>query len=210
MTTLYYSPGAASMVVHWLLIELQAPHELHPLDLEAREHKSAEYLVINPAGVVPTLVIEGKPVAEAAAISLHLADAYSQGNLAPAPGTADRASYYQWMFFLANTMQPAFRTWFYPAEVSGEANSEASKARARERIEAGWDRLAVHLSNAGPYLLGEKVCAVDFMLCMLMRWSRNMPKPATAWPALDAHARLLKARPSFAQLYAREGLSDWA
>ncbi len=210
MTTLYYSPGAASMVVHWLLIELQAPHELHPLNLEAREHKSAEYLAINPAGVVPTLVIDGKPVAEAAAISLHLADAYPQGNLAPAPGSIDRASYYQWMFFLANTMQPAFRAWFYPAEASGEANSEASKARARERIEAGWDRLDAHLSNNGPYLLGEKICAVDFMLSMLMRWSRNMPKPATAWPALDANARLMKARPSFKELYAREGLSDWA
>lgn len=210
MTTLYYSPGAASMVVHWLLIELQVPHELHPLNLEAREHKSAEYLRINPAGVVPTLVIDGKPVAEAAAISLHLADAYSQGNLAPAPGTTDRASYYQWMFFLANTMQPAFRAWFYPAEASGEANSDVSKDKARERVEAGWDRIATHLSDNGPYLLGEKISAVDFMLSMLMRWSRSMPKPATAWPALDVHARSMKARPSFKQLYAREGLSDWA
>jgi glutathione S-transferase len=44
---------------------------------------------------------------------------------------------------------------------------------------------------------------------MLMRWSRNMPKPATAWPRLAALAQRMAARPSFAELYAREGLSEW-
>ena len=48
------------------------------------------------------------------------------------------------------------------------------------------------------------------MLCMLMRWSRNMPRPATAWPHLAAFAARMKARPSFATLYAREGLTEWA
>ena len=33
MYTLYYSPGAASLVVHWLLIEIGARHELRKLDL---------------------------------------------------------------------------------------------------------------------------------------------------------------------------------
>src|SRR3546814_1147470 len=37
MHTLYYSPGAASMVVHWLLIELAIPHQL---SLRQEEHTS--------------------------------------------------------------------------------------------------------------------------------------------------------------------------
>jgi len=32
MDVLYYSPGAASMVVHWLLIELGTPYELRLVD----------------------------------------------------------------------------------------------------------------------------------------------------------------------------------
>jgi glutathione S-transferase len=43
-----------------------------------------------------------------------------------------------------------------------------------------------------------------------MRWSRNMPKPATQWPQLAALAQRMKARPSFARLYAAEGLTEWA
>jgi glutathione S-transferase len=45
---------------------------------------------------------------------------------------------------------------------------------------------------------------------MLMRWSRNMPKPATDWPHLNALAQRMKARPSFRTLYEREGLTEWA
>ena len=210
MYTLYYSPGAASLVVHWLLIEIGARHELRRLDLAAGEHKRPEYLAINPSGVVPTLLIHGEPVAEAAALVLHLADAHPSFGLAPEPGSVERAKYYQWVLHLANTLQPAFRIWFYPQEAAGEANAEAAKTRARERIEACWDNIEAHLAKRGPYLLGPSVSAADFLLTMLMRWSRNMPRPATDWPQLGALAQRMKARPSFRVLYEREGLSEWA
>lgn len=47
------------------------------------------------------------------------------------------------------------------------------------------------------------------MLVMLMRWSRNMPRPTDTWPVLKAHATLMKARPAFAEVYRREGITDW-
>jgi len=50
---------------------------------------------------------------------------------------------------------------------------------------------------------------VDFMLVMLMRWSRNMPTPSDTWPALKAYADRLKARPAFVEVYRREGITDW-
>jgi glutathione S-transferase len=67
----------------------------------------------------------------------------------------------------------------------------------------------VHLAAQGPYLLGEQFSAADLMLIMLMRWSRKMPKPATEWGALQQYAARMKSRPSWKQLYALEGLSDW-
>ena len=78
------------------------------------------------------------------------------------------------------------------------------------RIEAAWGRIDAHLAANGPYLLGAAPCVADFYLTMLMRWSRNMPRPATDWPHLAAHAGRMKARPSFKALYAAEGLEEWA
>lgn len=210
MTTLYTSTGAAGLVVHWLLIELEVPHELRLLDFDKKEQKSPEYLKLNPAGVVPTLIMDGQPINEAAAIVLYLADTHPAANLAPALETIERARYYQWMFFCANTLQPAFRAWWYPTEPAGEANVDAVQASARARIETAFERVDAHLAANGPYLLGERISAADFMFTMMMRWSRNMPRPATAWPQLAALAARMKARPSFRTLYEREGLTEWA
>ncbi|WQI19591.1 glutathione S-transferase family protein [Stenotrophomonas maltophilia] len=208
-TTLYGSTSTAALVVHWLLIELGIEHELVLLDFDAREHKSAEYLALNPAGVVPTLLIDGLVLTEAAAIALYLADRHPEANLLPALGTPQRADAYRWMFWCANTLQPAYRAWFYPYEMAGEANVEATREMARQRLEAAWQHVATHLQAHGPYLLGDAPCVVDYMLVMLMRWSRNMPRPSDTWPVLKAHATTMKARPAFSEVYRLEGITDW-
>lgn len=210
MHTLYYAPGAASLVVHWLLLELDVPHELRLVDTKSGEQKLPEYLALNPNGVVPTLVIDGQPMFEAAALATTLADRYPQTGLAPGVDGPLRPLYNQWMFHLANAVQPLFRIWWYPHEVAGEAMADTVQAQVRPRIEAAWDRLDAHLGARGPYLLGDHASAADFYLAMLMRWSRNMPQPATTWPHLAALAQRMKARPSFKTLYEREGLTEWA
>jgi len=208
-TTLYGSVSTASLVVHWLLVELGIAHELVLLDFDTREHKAAPYLALNPAGVVPTLQIDGQVLTEAAAIALYLADRHPEAGLLPAPGTPARGQAYRWMFWCANTLQPAYRAWFYPHEAAGEANVAATQAMARQRLEAAWQRMAAHLQTQGPYVLGEAPSVVDFMLVMLMRWSRNMPTPADSLPVLKVYAQRLKARPSFIETYRREGITDW-
>jgi glutathione S-transferase len=207
--TLYHAPSTAALVVHWLLLELDWPHQLRSLDLDKREHKTPAYLKLNPAGLVPTLVIDGQVICEAAAIVMHLGDLALSRELAQPPGTAERGQYYRWMFFMANTLQPAYRAWFYPTEPAGPENVPATQEAARARIEWAWDEVARHLEASGPYLLGARLSVADFMLTMLMRWSRNMPRPVDAWPVLHAHAQRMKARPSFKEAYAREGLTDW-
>ena len=209
-TTLYYAPGAASLLVHWLLIELEVPHALQLVDTAAKVQKSPEYLALNPNGVVPTLVIEGKPQYEAAALAMLLAERHPDAQLAPLPDDSQRADYVQWMLNLANMVQPLFRQWWYPGEPAGEANAETVRAHCAPRIEKEWARIDAHLAANGPYLLGEAPSVADFYLTMLMRWSRNMPKPATEWPQLAALAQRMKARPSFKVLYEREGLTEWA
>lgn len=207
MYVLYYSPGTASLAVHWLLIELSVPFEARRLDLEAGEQKRPEYLRLNPNGRVPTLLIDGEPAYESSALVALLAERHPEAKLSPAPGTTERTTYLQWMFHLANTLQPPFRTWFYPQD--GAANAADAKESAGAQIEAAWDRIDTHLATSGPWMCGPSFTALDFLTTMLMRWSRNMPRPATTWPAIESYVAKMKARPTFKELYAREGLTEW-
>ena len=206
MYTLYYAPGTASMVVHLALLETGAPHELRLVDLDASAQRDPDYLKLNPRGVVPTLVVDGKPLAESAALLMLLAERHPDSSLAPAPGTPERAAWYQWIVYLSNTLMSAYRFWFYPHELD---DTPSVRAALQRRIEGAWDLLETHLVAQGPYLLGERFSGADLLLTMLMRWSRNMPRPATEWPALKRLADLVRARPSWQRLYEIEGLREW-
>ena len=210
MYRLYYCPSTASLAVHWMLIEMGAPFELALIDTATGAQKSPDYLKLNPSGVVPTLIVDGAPVCEVAAILMLLAERHPDQGLAPPVGAPERAAWLQWMVYLANTVMPSFRAWFYPHEPAGEAGTAAAAAVAQARIEGVWDRIDAHLAaQPGPYMLGERLSTVDFMGTMLMRWSRNMPKPATAWPNIARYLSRMRAMPSLREVHAREGLTDW-
>src|SRR5262245_1899711 len=127
MYTLYYSPGAASLAVHWLLIELGEPHEIRRLDMDAKEQKKPEYLKLNPNGLVPTLIVDGKPLYESGALVMYLAERHPQAGFAPPESSPVRGDYLTWMFHISNTIQTAFRDWFYPTGPAGAANETAVK-----------------------------------------------------------------------------------
>ena len=208
--TLFYSPGTASLAVHWMLIELGAFRSslCSPTSRRGRQ-KDPAYLALNPAGRVPTLIIDGHPHAEVAALLMLLAEREGNGRFDVKPGAPERADYLQRMFFLANTVQPAFRAWFYPDEPAGAANAEAVKAAARTVLEGAFARMDANLADERTYMLGERLTALDFLATMLCRWSRNMPRPATDWPHLKRYLDTMRAIPSLQQVHEREGLSDW-
>jgi glutathione S-transferase len=208
MYTLYFNPGAASFAVHWFLNDIDAPHELVLVDFDSKQQQSAEYLRLNPDGKVPALVIGDAAYTECAALLLLLAERHPEKSLAPKLGTGERAEFLQWMLFLANTLQPAYRAWFYPHEPAGEAHVDAVKAQARQRMEGIWDRIDAHLTGR-TFFVGNVLTVLDFLATMLMRWSRNMPKPATDWSNIDAYVHRMRARPSYLKTLERERLTDW-
>jgi glutathione S-transferase len=209
MYTLYYSPSTASMAVHWLLIELGVPFELVLVDIQSKAQKSPEFLRLNPSGHVPVLLIDGVPYAECAALLMLLAERHPGAGLSPAVGTAERSAYLQTMFYLANTLQPAYRRWFYPEEAAGADNVDAAKRVARAKIEEVWTNLDAKLADGRAFILGKNLTAADFLAAILMRWSRNMPKPATEFLNLAGYIDRMRKYPSLREVHARENLTDW-
>ncbi len=209
MYTFYYSPGTASLVVHAALLEIGAPYRPERVDFDKDQQHSAEYLRLNPRGQVPTLVIDGKPYFESAALLMILAERHPEAKLAPPPGSALRPDWYQWIVFLATTFGANFRQWFYPPDLGSEEHPPAVRDALRRKIEDSWALVDAHLQQHGPYMLGSEFSAADLLATMYMRWSRNMPKPALEWPALRRLANLVRSRPSWVRLCELEGLTDW-
>jgi len=109
MYTLYYAPGASSMAAHIALHEVGAAFEGRPLSFSRNEQRTDAYLALNPEGKVPTLLIDGRPLTEVAAILYFLARRHPEAGLLPA-GIEAEAQTISWMSFIASTLHPARRS----------------------------------------------------------------------------------------------------
>jgi glutathione S-transferase len=209
MYTLFYNPGSAAMAPHAALEEIGAPHKLVKVDFKGGEHRRPEYLKLNPKGRVPVLVTAAGTFTESAAILMHLADCHPEAKLAPAPGTPDRARYYQWLLYLSNTVQAAMSEYFHPDWSFDEpAMQPALKASAERRIGKMLAYIDDELGGRGPYLLGDTFRAPDLYLHMLARWSRFFAKPGYQYPNIKRCTDLVKARPAVMRMMAAQGLTE--
>jgi glutathione S-transferase len=109
MLTLYLSPGSSSMAVHIALHEIGVPFETHVVSLARKEHRAPAYLELNSEGKVPTLLIDGRPLTEVAAILFYLARRFPDADLWPDGDIEAEAQVISWMSFIAATIHPARR-----------------------------------------------------------------------------------------------------
>jgi len=75
--------SSASRRVRLCLEEKGLGYEGHHVDLEKMEHHSPEYLKINPLGVIPTLIHDGRPLHESGTICEYLDETFPDSPLRP-------------------------------------------------------------------------------------------------------------------------------
>ena len=217
MLQLHYFPGNASLIVHIVLEEIGVPFELKWVDREQAAHKAADYLALNPNGLIPVLVDDhprggdGAPLVlyETAAIALHLADTHSAAALLPALGTRERAHAYKWLSWLTNTVQAALIVYFYPERWADDAAAIAQvKAHAEAKIGTMLDQLDAEFArHRGPWLLGTGFSLVDPYAFVLCRWTRGFGCPARERAHLKSWLERMLARPATQKALAQEGLA---
>jgi len=154
--TLYHNPHSRSAVVHYMLHELGEPFEIVPVDLQKGEHKSPEFLELNPMGKIPVLRDGNVVVTEVPAILTYVADKYPNAGLAPAIDAPDRGAYLRWMFFYGSCIEPAATDHYLKRESPSST--------------VGWGKLDDVLGTLsagltpGPWLLGERFSAADVLI----------------------------------------------
>ena len=90
--------------VLWLIKEMGIDFELKIIDLMKGEHKSEEFLKINPNGTIPALVDGDFTLFESFAIIQHLLEKYESSLLPSDP--VGRSSFFQYSFWTATTLDP--------------------------------------------------------------------------------------------------------
>jgi glutathione S-transferase len=192
--TLYFAPGTRATRIAFLLDELGVPWQKVTLDLAQREHKTAEYLALNPNGVVPTLKDGDTVLFESVAIALYLADRYTDRGLAPPPDSPLRGRYLSWMVWSMTTLEPPIGELYVERLKPAEQQSAAAQAATQQRFSAVAQVLEGEL--VGPYLFGDTFSAADVMVGCVLAFAGMLGM-------LDGHERLrdyvarITARPAF-------------
>jgi glutathione S-transferase len=184
MLSLYFAPGTSSMAPHIALHEIGVPFESCPLSFGKGEQRRSSYLALNAEGKVPTLLIDGRPLTEVAAILYYLARAYPEADLLPKNDPEREAHVISWMSFIASTLHPArFRGAEHALAVYGIANERLGRAEWA----ADWYSIAdIHL-----FRLYWRLCnALDF--------------PTGMFPHLAAHHDRMMQRPAVRKAIAIE------
>jgi glutathione S-transferase len=109
MLALYFAPGSSSFAVHIALHEIGVAFAAKPISFKKDDLHSPNYLKLNPEGKVPTLVIDGRPLTEVAAILYYLAKRFPDAGLLPRDDIEADAQALSWMSFAASTLHPARR-----------------------------------------------------------------------------------------------------
>ena len=195
------------MAPHFMLEELNVEFELIKVDRKSNEQKSKDYLVLNPAGRIPTLIDNGQVIFESPAICIHLAESNPQANLIPAIGSPNRALFFQWMMYLTNTVQAELMIYFYPQKHTADEQSIAGMVAVQEKRITEMLALLDHELEGKDYLVGDSISACDFFLFMLAVWADEFKKPPLAFTNLSRYLRKLAQHESIIQVCKKEGLS---
>jgi glutathione S-transferase/GST-like protein len=202
MYKLYWAQGSGAMAPQALFEEIGAEYEKIVIDFEKEEHKSEEFLAVNPMGQIPALVLpDGTLMTETAAMLAHIADRYPEAKLAPPAGSSDSARFLRWLFFLGSNVYPTILRVYYSERYSTDPTAAAGiKVAAELELDEQFKILDDAL-NPGPYLVGEAFSAVDILLWMLIEWH---PEPAHLFeraPRVKRLSELLHARPAIARTW---------
>ena len=103
MITLYGSARSSAGRCLWALEEAGIPYTRKEVDMRSNEHKSAEFLKINPMGKVPAMVDGDITLFESMAINFYIADTYKKELLGNTP--LERGLAMQWSFWASSELQ---------------------------------------------------------------------------------------------------------
>lgn len=181
--------SSASRRVRLCLAEKGLAYESRLVDMVKGEQHSPEYLAMNPNGVVPTLLHDGRVLYESAFIAEYLEECFPQPPLLPHDPHERLVlrNFVRWVddkclpnlivFNWSIAMQPVASQW-----------SEAELAERLARIPTAERREAWTRVSRKPYTDDEKAAAMRGLLSLLDKMDAMLAASGSGWLVGSAHS----------------------
>jgi glutathione S-transferase len=196
---LYFAPGACSFVPHAGLEAIKAAsgQDFTPrlVKLHMGEHKTAEYLAMNPNGQVPVLVADGKPLTQIVAICDFLDRGCPKAHLLPVDAWA-RSQALSQLAWMNSTPHTTFTRVFFPERFAASEGGKAEvKSKAAETFRGYLERLE-ELVREQPFGVLQDAYAFT-----LLRWGGYAGIDPDSFAGLKKHVEAaMQSRPLAAAL----------
>jgi glutathione S-transferase len=210
MHKLYFGPGACSFVPHAALELIKSrtgeEFETQLVKLHKNEQRAPEFLALNPEGLVPVLLVDGKPLTQIMAICTYLDARSPQAGLLPADPWA-RAQALAIMAWMNNTVHPSFTHVFMPHKFAEDETARAELKRYNAvQFRQHLERIQAQVAKADPYWLGGQLGYLDFYAVVFLRWGELVGIDPDSLPQYKAYVDRVAALPPLAAALQREGL----
>jgi len=198
---LFCQPGACSTSDHIVLEWAGGPYEVKLITREFKQ--TPEYLELNPAGVVPTLVDGDFVLTQNPAIYGYIGDKNPDSGLFGDGSVEQRAEANRWISYVSSDLHPVFKPLFNSGRYGGGGDCEApvrdaASAHIERTLEFAEQRLADR-----EWLAGFRSPA-DAYMYITLRWATNLKVELK--PNLAAYLKRIEADEQVRKVLADEGL----
>lgn len=188
---LYWSDVLSPRKVCAVAKYLQSPVDYVYLDLGRGEHKTPEYLALNPNGQVPTLVDGARTLWESAAIMCHLA---ARCDSALWPQDARQFDVLRWLSWDLARVYPCAGELYFQYIIKPRFRLGNADPDEVQRATDAWRRCAAILDNhlrSRRWLVGDSITVADFALGITLPYAERARIPLDKFPAVKRwHERL--------------------
>ena len=185
--------------VLWTCAEIGLPYEQEQWGSGAQTTDTADFLALNPNGMVPVIVDEGVSLWESNSICRYLASKHQRTDLLPQEAM-ERAQVEKWMDWQATELNNAWR-YAFMALVRQSAAHRDPLALATSVSE--WNRhmqlLDAQLAATGAYVNGATLNLADIVIGLSVHRWVAAPIDHAVLPAVSAYYERLSQRDGFMQ-----------
>ena len=202
---LWFAPQTCARVTLTALEEIGEPFETRLIAFMAGEHRSEEFLAINPAGKVPALQTDRGVIVQNGAILTYLAQTHPKARLLPQPDdAAARAHILGELFRCSSDLHPLVTRFVMSGMISTDAaDAPRIRAKADEGLRMQLAVLDQRLA-AQTWMLGTDWSILDAYLAWIWFRITGAGFVQDDFPALQQHYANASRRPSAQAALARE------